>query len=186
MHPDGLEQDDKRRDVNQNRTKFTNDERIADFNRELLSAYKELAASLENLKKKYELQQEFINIAAHEIRGPCQAIIGYVELLNLEPTNSKRYLELITINAERLNLLISNVLDASRIDNNTLILKREKFNLLESVEQIIEDINNKIKTERNKNVEVIFEDIQLEDRRQINDNKDIELDEEARKMLIVN
>lgn len=125
-------------------------ESLEDLNRELLNVNEDLIASLENLNKKYDMQQEFISIAAHEIRSPCHAIIGYVELLNLEPVNSKKYLKLITRNAERLDLLISNILDASRIDNKTLILKKEKFDLVNIIEQILEDINDKLRTEKNK------------------------------------
>ena len=129
---------------------------LGDLNRELVNVNKDLIASLENLNKKHDMQQEFISIAAHKIRSPCHAIIGYVELLNLEPVNSKRYPKLIARNTERLDLLISNILDASRIDNKTLTLKKEKFDLVELIKQIIEDINDKLKTEKNKNMDVNF------------------------------
>lgn len=145
---------------------------LGDLNRELVNVNKDLIASLENLNKKHDMQQEFISIAAHKIRSPCHAIIGYVELLNLEPVNSKRYPKLIARNTERLDLLISNILDASRIDNKTLVLKKEKFDLVELIKQIIEDINDKLKTETNKNMDVIFENVQHQNNREINNDKE--------------
>lgn len=159
-------------------------ESLGDLNHELVNVNEDLIASLENLNKKYDIQQEFISIAVHEIRSPCHAIIGYVELLNLEPVNSKKYLKLIARNAERLDLLISNILDASRIDNKTLTLKKEKFDLVELIEQIIEDINNKIKTEKNKKIDVLFENVQLECSREINDDKEKELGKEVGMVIV--
>ena len=133
--------------------------RFADLNQELYNINEDLIKTLESLNWKHEKQQEFISIAAHEIRSPSQAILGYIELLNLEPVNSKKYLKLISRNAKRLDLLVSNILDASKIDNKTLTLKKSKFNLVEFIQQIIEDINIQITNNNNKtkNVLVIFE-----------------------------
>jgi signal transduction histidine kinase len=161
-------------DDNTPKTKiFDINKRLVDLNHELANVNDEIITSLVNLNEKYEKQQEFINIAAHEIRSPCQSIIGYVELLNLEPVNSKRYLNLITRNAERLNLLISNILDASRIDNRTLILKKEKVDLVKLIEHIIDDINNRNTNKKSKNSRVIFENILLSELdREANDIKE--------------
>jgi signal transduction histidine kinase len=139
-------------------------QRIAELNEELANINNEIIASNENIGEKYEKQQDFINIAAHEIRGPCQAIIGYVELLNLEPVNIKKHLDLIEKNAERLSLLISNILDASRIDHKTLKIEKVKFSLVELIEQIIDDLNSHITDDRNQNTQIVFENIQTDNR----------------------
>jgi signal transduction histidine kinase len=143
--------------------------RILDINRRLVELNEESASINEliissngNIREKYEKQKDFINIAAHEIRSPCQAIIGYVELLNLEPVNSKKYLDLIANNAERLSLLISNILDASRIDHKTLQIKNEKFSLVELIEQIIDDLNSRITNDSCQDAQIVFENIQTD------------------------
>ncbi len=43
----------------------------------------------EQLKKHNKMQQEFINVAAHELRTPTQSILGYAELLkaNIQDTS---------------------------------------------------------------------------------------------------
>jgi signal transduction histidine kinase len=110
--------------------------------------------SLKNFKEKYEQQKEFINIAAHEIRGPSHAIMGYVDLLHEDPLDNKRYLESITRNAERLNLLISNILDVSRIDNKMTILKKEKIDLINLINQIIEDQIDQISQQKRIDIHV--------------------------------
>ncbi|CAN5599211.1 hypothetical protein BH23THE1_BH23THE1_31720 [soil metagenome] len=82
---------------------------------------------VDNLFKKYVKQKEFIDVAAHELRSPSQAIIGYIDLLELGPGDNKKYLSLISSNAERLNVLISNILYASRIDNQIMTIKKENL-----------------------------------------------------------
>jgi signal transduction histidine kinase len=135
--------------------------RLVELNEELANIINEIISSNENIREKYEKQQDFINIAAHEIRSPCQAIIGYVELLNLEPADSKKHLDLIEKNAERLSLLISNILDASRIDHKTIKIEKVKFNLVQLIEQIIDDLNSRITDgDSNQNTQIIFENIQ--------------------------
>lgn len=124
--------------------------------KELQRINDELIESLKSLKEKYELQNEFINIAAHEIRTPTQAITGYVELLNLGSENSKRYQNLIIRNAEILNVLVSNILDTSRIDNKTLILKKENFDIVKLLEQIVEDFSRS-RINNEKKIPIFFE-----------------------------
>lgn len=148
---------------------FEINQRLIELNHELVKFNKEIIASIENISNKFEKQKDFVNIAAHEIRSPCQAIIGYVDLLNLEPTNSKRYLDLISMNAERLSLLIANILDASRIDNKTLQIKNEKFNLIKLLEKTIYDINNRLTRDSNKHSEITFECIRSENKKIIVD-----------------
>ena len=85
--------------------------RLTELHGDIACINEEIISLNETIREKYEKQQDFINIAAHEIRSPYQAIIGYVELLNLEPINRKKYFDLIAKNAEMLSLLISNILD---------------------------------------------------------------------------
>ena len=156
-------------------------QRLLELNNELANLHEEIISSIENVREKFEKQQDFINIAAHEIRSPCQAIIGLIELLKLEPVNSKKYLDLMSMNAERLSLLISNILDASRIDNKTLTLKKQKFNLVELLEQIIDDLNSRITTDLNQNTIIVFESIKTEIQK-TNDTKE----EEVYKTMVIN
>ncbi len=115
---------------------------------QLQSINDELIKCLKNLNERFEQQKEFINIAAHEIRSPTQAIIGYTELLALEPQNSKKYHDLIVKNSEMLNVLVSNILDTSRIDNKTLNLKKERFDIVKLINQIVEDKSNRLNSEK--------------------------------------
>src|ERR671914_166444 len=96
----------------------------------------------EKLKGNEKMQKEFINIAAHELRTPIVPILGFSELLYSkakehrlqqgEESQQKEMLEMIqTIlrNANRLHQLTEDILDVTRIESNTLTLRKERFNL---------------------------------------------------------
>ena len=85
------------------------------------------------------MQREFINVAAHELRTPTQAIIGYSDLFYLKPERRQEAMKAIARNAERLERLTSEILDVTRIEGHKLNLNKEKFNLSEIISFSVED-----------------------------------------------
>jgi len=129
----------------------------------------ELQKLNEQLEQKDQLKDEFINIAAHELRAPIQPIIGLSDILRLRRlrTNSassigaetakrssdeEQFLETIGRNAKRLQALSENILDITKIESRTLKLKKEKFNINEKIRNVIEDIKSK-----DDEIAIIFE-----------------------------
>jgi signal transduction histidine kinase len=98
---------------------------------ELEQANKSLQEAVEQLKVHGGMQRVFINVAAHELRTPTQAIIGYSELFYLRPESREEAMKAIARNAERLDRLTSAILDVTRIEGDKLSLNKEKFNLSE-------------------------------------------------------
>jgi signal transduction histidine kinase len=69
----------------------------------LANLNKQLAEANEQLKLRDKLQQEFINIAAHELRTPIMPILGCAELLSEDIGRDKQeYIEKIINNANRI------------------------------------------------------------------------------------
>lgn len=110
-----------------------------------------LKRAYEQLKKKDQLQQEFINVAAHELRTPTQALTGYIDLLqeviNMSEPNkliciSKIYPYIKTLerNSNRLLKLVTDIIDVTKIESGNLQLSKEKTNLYESLEITIKEI----------------------------------------------
>lgn len=100
----------------------------------------------EKLEAHDSMQKEFINIAAHELRTPTQAILGYSELLqNDSGERAADMLESLTRNAYRLQSLITDILDVARIEAGTLILERENLNLTDLIATAIGDAKNQVK-----------------------------------------
>jgi two-component system, OmpR family, sensor histidine kinase VicK len=111
----------------------------------------------EELRRADKIQKEFINIASHEIKTPTQAILGYSDLAKKHPERREEMLNAISRNATRLQKLTDDVLDVTRIESQTLKLKKEKFNLNDVISYIIEDFRNDIEKEQHGNIELIFE-----------------------------
>ena len=112
------------------------------------SLWKQVAL-YEQLKVHERMQQDFINIAAHELRTPIQSIVGYIELLqqdyklvNDSDCSTQDSLEALGRNAIRLRNLTNNILDVSRIETGTLKLNKERINLNDKIKNVVKDISN--------------------------------------------
>jgi signal transduction histidine kinase len=92
------------------------------------------------------MQEEFINIAAHELRTPIQPILGLAEILrskkeNITNTNVyDEYLSVIIRNARRLNELTDNILDITRIESKTMTLNKEVVDIDSVIQEAADDI----------------------------------------------
>ena len=123
----------------------------------------------EKLEAHDRMQKEFVNIAAHELRTPTQAILGYSELLqNDSGEHAADMLKGLTRNAYRLQSLITVILDVARIESGTLILERENLNLTDLITTAIEDAKNQLKIS-GKSIEISFFHKQIQDVQQKKD-----------------
>lgn len=122
----------------------------------LYEQLKDSKERLEMLNKQLEshniIQQEFINIAAHELRTPIQPILGLSEIalarhekmLDRDDPQLKETLEVISRNAKRLHRLTDDILDVTRIDSKILKLNKESVVIDEVIDNVIDDFRNKI------------------------------------------
>ncbi|HZD34211.1 MAG TPA: ATP-binding protein [Nitrososphaeraceae archaeon] len=107
---------------------------------------KELEESNDQLKYHDKLKEEFVNTAAHELRTPIQPILGVSELLTSEASDPKllRSLDIITRNAKRLQRLADDVLDVSRIESESLVLRKQRINLNDLLDSIVQEYRDRI------------------------------------------
>jgi signal transduction histidine kinase len=113
----------------------------------------------EKLKEADKMKTEFINVAAHELRTPIQPIIGLSEVLRskdrlLKAEEYEEYLDVIIRNAKRLQQLADDILDVTKIESQSLKLKKERLDLQELIRvsinehsQIIAKSNGSVKLE---------------------------------------
>jgi signal transduction histidine kinase len=113
--------------------------------------YEELWEANRQLQIHDKMQREFINIASHEMKTPTQAILGTTGLLQHYPEKREELIEIIGRNAKRLQTLISNILDVTRIESQTLILNKERFNMHDLISFVTEEYK-----ERKKNINIKF------------------------------
>jgi signal transduction histidine kinase len=123
--------------------KIANDS-LAESNQQLALSNKQLALANQQLKIHDKMQNEFINIASHEMKTPTQAILGYSKLIQRHPEKRDEMIEAISRNASRLQRLTSDILDVTRIETGSLRLNLEKFDLNEVISDIVNDYRNEI------------------------------------------
>ena len=127
---------------------------IKDYTKKQNELTKQLEAANEELKYKDQLKDEFINVAAHELRSPIQPILGLSEILrygkNRGESSSKLskedelVLDIIIRNARRLLRLEQNILDMTRIESKTLHLDIETLDLNDIISNSIHDAQYEI------------------------------------------
>jgi signal transduction histidine kinase len=110
----------------------------------------------EQLKVHDKMQKEFINIAAHELRTPIQPILGLSEVLQskIKDNEQRGLIDIILRNAKRLQRLTEDILDITRIESQSLQLKKEKFNLNEIVISVLTEYGSR--TGSKNNVKITF------------------------------
>jgi signal transduction histidine kinase len=135
---------------------------VEEANKELEIANKQLSLSNEQLKIREKAQQEFISIAAHELRTPIQPIIGLSEVLRSKNTEGQSQhpqqetiLDVIIRNAKRLQRLSQVILDITRIESGLLTLNKEQLNLQRVIINTIDDYSNHIRSS-NGNVKIVY------------------------------
>jgi signal transduction histidine kinase len=113
----------------------------------------------EKLKEADKMKTEFINVAAHELRTPIQPIIGLGEVLRsknrFKAEEYEEYLDVIIRNARRLQQLADDILDVTKIESQSLKLKKETFDLRELVTTMVNEYSEIVK-KSNKNIKLAY------------------------------
>ena len=95
--------------------------RLEQKSRELEAATAELRAANERLKELDRLKDDFVSTVTHELRTPLTSIRAFTEILlddpDVDAEQRKKFLGIITKEAERLTRLINQVLDLAKIES---------------------------------------------------------------------
>ncbi len=100
---------------------------------------------LEDMRKQYELERlksDFVSMISHELRTPLAAIVGATSMLVNQHAYSRdqvhEIVHLINSQSRRLQKLIDDVLNVSRIDSDGVRLHRERIDPLLLVRRVVE------------------------------------------------
>jgi two-component system sensor histidine kinase VicK len=123
--------------------------------------YKKLQ-EYEKQKEADKMKNEFINIAAHELRTPIQPILGLSQIMRSTKVNINEYnefLDAIISNAKRLQRLANDILDATQIESHLLKLDKKPFNLSEIISDTVQGYKHQIEKDDddNNNLKLIYE-----------------------------
>jgi len=104
------------------------------------------------------LKDDFVSSVSHELKTPLAGISAYAEMLTDGEANSemewREFCETIQEQAKRLNRLIDNILNISRIESGLMQINREKINLNQTIENVIANMRA---SAREKDIEIEFE-----------------------------
>ena len=110
------------------------------------------------------MKSEFVATVSHELRTPMTSIKGYVDILLMgvagemsEQQNS--FLKVVQENTERLNILVNDLLDLSRIEAGQVKLTMQPVDLVDVIDDSLIEIN-RLTVAENKSMQF---DIQLPD-----------------------
>jgi signal transduction histidine kinase len=104
---------------------------------------KDLTKAYEDLKKMDKLKDDFINIAAHELKTPLIPIIGYTDLLREIkdlPKEAVEKVEIISRSAIREQKLVDDVLAVSKLESGTMDFQKKDAQIIDIIKQTAEEI----------------------------------------------
>src|SRR5688500_1676702 len=118
--------------------------RLRESNDRLRESNEMLTIQYEKVKESEKMKDEFINIAAHELRTPIQPILGLTDMIYSKVKDEELHelLDIIMRNAKRLKRLTDNLLDVTKIESKSLMLNKEKFNLNILISEVLKDYLN--------------------------------------------
>ncbi len=114
----------------------------------------EMRDELQDLKRQMQLQEDFVSTISHELRTPLGFIKGYSTSLLRQDTSwdaetQREFLTIIDEEADRLSLLIENVLESARLQSKTLPLRFQPIRL----DAVLRDVVQRVRA-RHKELEV--------------------------------
>jgi two-component system phosphate regulon sensor histidine kinase PhoR len=93
------------------------------------------------LRRLEKIRKDFVANVSHELRTPLTSIKGYVEALldggKDDPDTSERFLDIILKQSDRLNLILEDLLQLSKIESGQVQFKREPLHIGTVVERTI-------------------------------------------------
>jgi signal transduction histidine kinase len=103
---------------------------------------KEMAELIERLEKLDKQKNEFLGIAAHDLKNPLTGIIGLSDLMrklepSITPEQRYSYLERISRSGQRMMHIITNLLDVNAMESGNTKLEKVNINLPELCNQVL-------------------------------------------------
>ncbi len=117
------------------------------INTELSKSEKKIKQQNNKLKKLDQLKSAFLNITSHELRTPMSSIKGYVQMILKETLGEitdeqKKSLEIVLRNTNRLDNLIQDILDISRLESGTMKFITEITNINKMISDVVETMKS--------------------------------------------
>jgi signal transduction histidine kinase len=108
----------------------------------------ENARLYEQVIKANDAKSQFVSVVAHELKIPMTSIGGYARLLELSEgpldETKKGFVRTITSNVGRMNKMVSDLLDISRIETGRLKLELEQVSIPDLIDETLDSLRGTI------------------------------------------
>jgi signal transduction histidine kinase len=96
-----------------------------------------------------QAKTEFMSVASHELKIPMTSIKGYAKLLTLGAAGElnerqRDFLEIISSNVDRMDRLVADLLDVSRIEAGRLRLEMGRVDVQKAIETVVQAVKTQI------------------------------------------
>jgi signal transduction histidine kinase len=105
--------------------------------REITNSFNRMAEELEHTEM---LRSDFVNNFSHEFKTPIVSIAGFTKLLkrgNLKESEKAEYLDIIEEESLRLSAMATNVLNMTKVENQTILTNVSTYNLSEQIRSCV-------------------------------------------------
>jgi len=111
----------------------------------LSTTFKEMAGrietQMEELRASDKMRRELVANVSHDLRTPLATLQGYIETLLIKenqysPEERRHYLEIAIQHCQRLNKLVSELLELAQLESARMLIHPEAFNIQELVQDV--------------------------------------------------
>ncbi len=117
--------------------------KLADLNTELNNLNREVRKKNSELDRLSRLKDQFLGMAAHDLRNPCGAIYSFADILLVEAADKlteeqREFLRIIIDSSSYMRRIIDDFLDLSIFESGNIDLCREKTDIVSFVRDVAE------------------------------------------------
>lgn len=112
------------------------------------------------LKKNETLSNDFINNFSHELKTPLVSIVGLISLMkqpNFPEKKRLEYLNIIEEEANRLASMTTNILNLSKLENQSIVSDKERYNISEQIRSCVLLLEKKWE-KKNLEIDIAFDE----------------------------
>lgn len=122
------------------------EQRVRERTSELTRANAALRREVADRKRAEEARDEFLSVAAHELKTPLTSLRGFAQLLSMQMESGQApdarrlatALDAIERQSEKLSVLVSQLLDVSRLQAGRLVLERKRTDVTSLARHVLE------------------------------------------------
>ena len=122
------------------------EQRVRERTAELTGANAALRREVAERRRAEEARDEFLSVAAHELKTPLTSLRGFAQLLSMQmedgqapdPRRLSTALDAIERQSEKLSVLVSQLLDVSRLQAGRLVLERKRTDVTALARHVLE------------------------------------------------